>query len=225
MSQKQIFMSGEGNRYFGRNRALYENADTEHIPKSILFYGSYIRPGNRVLEIGCCNGINLFHLQSIVPCECFGIDPSQEAIVDGRQRFTNISLSTGTSDDLKFGSHEFDFVLFGFCLYLVDRELLPKTVAEADRVLKNNGFLGITDFDMDVPSIRPYKHMPGVYSYKMDYSRLSTAYPHYSFVSKINFSHSGDTFHSDPHERVAAPVLYKDTANAYACVGASDSLS
>jgi len=159
----------------------------------------------------------LHYLQSIVPCECFGIDPSTEAIEDGRQRFPNLTLAVGTSDGLKFASQDFDFVLFGFCLYLVDRELLPATVAEADRVLKPNGFLGITDFDMAVPTMQEYKHAQGVFTYKLDYSRLFTAYPHYVLVNKISFSHHGDTFHTDPHERLSATVLYKDPANAYAC--------
>ena len=68
--------------------------------------------------------------------------------------------------------------------------------------------------------MRPYKHKPSIFSYKMDYSRLFTAYPQYSLASKISFSHSGDTFHSDPQERLAATVLYKDTANAYVSVRA-----
>lgn len=218
--QKEIFLAGEGNRYFERNQSLYEYSVTEHTPPAIQFYSSYIRPGHKVLEIGCCNGVNLFRLQSVVPCECFGIDPSEEAIMDGRQKFKSLSLSVGTSDDLQFTAQEFDFVLFGFCLYLVDRELLPQTIAETDRVLKNKGFLGITDFDAAVPAMRPYKHKPGIFSYKMDYSRLFTAYPQYSLASKISFSHSGDTFHSDPQERLAATVLYKDTANAYVSVRA-----
>jgi adenylyltransferase/sulfurtransferase len=41
-----------------------------------------------------------------------------------------------------------DLVLFGFCLYLVDRKLISRVVAEADRVLKDTGFLGIVDFDV-----------------------------------------------------------------------------
>jgi SAM-dependent methyltransferase len=217
MSQKQIFMTGEGDQYFQRNRAHYVKDGDEPVPAPAQFYSACIKPGSKILEIGCCNGNHLHHLQSIVPCECFGIDPSASAIEDGRRRFPSLALAVGTSDALKFKSQDFDFVLFGFCLYLVDRELLPQTVAEADRVLKPNGFLGITDFDVAVPTIQPYKHAPGVFTYKLDYSRLFTAYPHYVLVNKISFSHHGDAFHADPRERLSATVLYKDPANAYAC--------
>ena len=213
MTQKQIFMNGEGNEYFHRNRAASENAD---VAKAIQFYSSYIKAGSKVLEIGCCNGANLSGLQSLVGCECFGIDPSEEAIADGRRRFPSLWLSAGTADELPFAPGEFDFVLFGFCLYLVDRELLPRTVAEGDRVLRSGGFLGITDFDAATPTVHRYKHASGVSTYKMDYSRLFTAYPHYSLVSKISYSHAADVFHPDPNERLASTVLFKDTEHAYA---------
>jgi SAM-dependent methyltransferase len=215
MNQTQIFLAEEGNRYFQRNSAVYVNADPAHVPQSMQFYGSYLKPGDKVLEIGCCNGVNLSRLASMVPCQCLGIDPSAEAIEDGRQRFPTISLSVGTADDLKFGSGMFDFVLFGFCLYLVDRTLLAKSIAEADRVLKSQGFLGITDFDVVVPSVQPYRHIPGLFTYKMDYSRLFTAYPHYALAGKIGFSHFGNDFHEDPNERLSSVILHKDVVNAY----------
>lgn len=51
-----------------------------------------------------------------------------------------------------------DFVILGFCMYVVDRRYLLKTAAEIDRILKRGGFLLIEDFDAPNPVLRPNKH-------------------------------------------------------------------
>src|ERR1700686_2394594 len=95
MNQTQVFLAEEGNRYFQRNSAVYVNADPAHVPQSMQFYGSYLKPVSKVLEIGCCNGVNLSRLASIVPCQCFEIDPSAVAIEAARQEFQPHPLPVG----------------------------------------------------------------------------------------------------------------------------------
>lgn len=215
-SQKDIFLNGgEGDRYFQRNNSKYLADAAEDMPRHLRFFNQFIREGDKVLEIGCATGINLQRLRNLTRCEGYGVDPSGDAITKGRAAFPELVLEVGTADELPYSQGDFDFVLFGFCLYVVDRVLLPKVVSEADRVLKNKGFLGITDFDAILPVMRPYRHVPGMFSYKMDYSRLFTAYPHYSLVEKINYSHSSEEFCEIPQERIASSVLFKDHSNAY----------
>jgi SAM-dependent methyltransferase len=207
--QKLAFLDTEGDRYFDRNGGRASS------PVLAGFYSKYIKSGYRVLEIGCSSGESLARLCSLSDSICFGIDPSEKAIGGGRKSYPNLQLFVGTADELPFDDYYFDFVLFGFCLYLIDRHLLPRAVAEADRVLKERAYLGITDFDCKVPIIKPYKHRPGINSYKQDYSLLFTAFPQYTMVDKVSFSHSGDRFVDDPNERLAAVLLYKDGENAY----------
>ena len=106
----------------------------------------------------------------------------------------------------------------GFCLYLVDRSLLQRVVAEADRVLANGGLLAILDFDPDVPCARPYHHRPGLMSYKMDYAALFLANPAYVLVDKLSTSHTTGQWDPDPQERVALSLSRKNLEQAYKAV-------
>ncbi|MFZ3266902.1 MAG: class I SAM-dependent methyltransferase [Terriglobales bacterium] len=210
--QKSVFLGGEGDAYLRRNLA---KLNAGNVSEDVRLFARYLKPCAKILEIGCANGVKLTQLQALVPCEGWGIDPSAEAIRTGSQRFPNLHLSVGTADQLEFPDASFDFVIFGFCLYLVDRPLLTRVMAEADRVLRDRGFLGITDFDAQTPLKRPYTHHPGVWSYKLDYGELFASLPHFVLADKISYSHSGGSFTFDPQERVASWVLAKDHEGVY----------
>lgn len=205
---------GAADAWFERNRTKL-GGDAEP-GKSTRFFARHIRPGQRVLEIGTANGHQLHRLKQIAGCDAYGIDPSPSAIADGRARYPGLALSVGTADKLDFPDGAFDAVIFGFCLYLVDRGLLMRSVAEADRVLARGGRLMIVDFDPAVPHRRPFVHQPGLWSYKMSYPDLWLASPDYALAEKFSYSHVDDGFHPDPDERVAAWVLVKqDGADSY----------
>ena len=125
------------------------------------------------------------------------------------------TLRTGTADELPYDDASFDVVWFGFCLYLVDRTLLMRTVSEADRVLRDGGVLAIVDFEPEAPCARPYSHRPGLLSYKMDHSRLFLANPAYVLAEKHATSHTTGRWEHDPQERVALTICRKDLEHAY----------
>jgi len=211
--QKSIFLNGEGDRYLRRNLAKLNQGS---VSEDVRFFARYIKPGAKVLEVGCANGVKLSQLQALVPCEGWGIDPSAEAIRTGGQQFPSLHMSVGTADQLEFLDASFDVVIFGFCLYLVDRPLLTRVMAEADRVLRDRGFLGITDFDAKAPLKRQYVHHAGVWSYKLDYGKLFATLPHFVLAEKISYSHEGGgRFAFDRQERLASWVLAKDHEGAY----------
>jgi ubiquinone/menaquinone biosynthesis C-methylase UbiE len=177
--------------------------------KSTLFFASFIRPTDRVLELGCANGYVLEQLRRQTGCACQGVDPSSLAIHNGSSRYPALSLSIGTADDLDLADGSFDVVLLGFCLYVTGRPRLPRVVAEVDRVLVDGGRLLLTDFDPIIPHRRADKHQPGLASFKTQYAGLWLANPQYVLVEKISFSHQAQTFHDDPAERVASWALAK----------------
>lgn len=215
--QRDIFLAGEGDAYFKRNAGAYSAAPgAAALPLSVL--QAYARPGARVLEIGCANGLNLETLRLRTGCECSGIDPSGEAVEAGRKAFPALDLQRATSDALPFADASFDLVWFGFCLYVTDRALLPRVVAEADRVLRDGGFLGIVDFDPDAPVQRGYRHASGVTTYKMDHAQLFLGFPQFVLVEKRSFSHRADAFDRDPGERLAVQVLHKHVGGGYAAI-------
>jgi len=217
--QTSLFVAAEGDNWFERNRdVLRRRANTSvEIPLSMIT--EIVPPGGSVLEIGCSNGSNLADLSRRISIRGYGVDPSAKAVADGAGSMPGIELSVGTANALPYPNGHFDVVWFGFCLYLVDRSRLTASVAEADRVLRDNGYLVITDFDPPHPCRRRYHHLEGVHSYKADYSKLFLANPAYTLVAKRSYSHAGPGFDPDPNERVATWVLAKSMTNAYQDIG------
>jgi SAM-dependent methyltransferase len=219
--QRDIFLGGEGDAYFRRNAPAYasQEAGRTSLPLQVLKH--YVRPGARVLEIGCSNGLNLEALRRQAGCVGSGVDPSAEAVEAGKRDFPSLDLQRATADALPFADASFDLVWFGFCLYVTDRALLPRVVAEADRVLKDGGFLAIVDFDPGASMKRRYHHAEGITTYKTDYAQLFLGFPQYVLVEKRSFSHTGERFDSDPGERLAIQVLNKHLAGGYAAIDPS----
>lgn len=176
IDQSAIFAQGEGNRWFQRNK----DAPRNHIVNAILT--SIDCKPKTIVEVGCGYGRYLNEMQRTYQCECIGFDPSTEAIDYGRRKFPKLDLRFGT--DGSFAGIKMDILVFGFCLYLTDRKKLFRVVDDADWCLNENGYLVIHDFDQEKPEKVPYHHADGVYSYKMDYSKLWLANPAYQLLSK-----------------------------------------
>lgn len=170
--QKDIFLLSEGNAYFHRNKNKYKTPD----PVLDAISALKLKPRS-VLEIGCGDGWRLGQLKG---SSCFGIDPSLDATNYGTKKY-GAHLMRGTAENIAAMSESFDAVIFGFCLYLCDREDLFKIAAEADRVLKDRGYLFIYDFNQESEDV-PYKHRDGVVSYKMNYGRMFDWHPSYGLV-------------------------------------------
>ena len=211
-AQKTAFLNGEGDAWFERN-SHYEVEKFDHVDNEIL---QHLPKGNSVLEIGCADGRRLARIQKILGTDIklVGIDPSTAAIEQGLTTFQGIDLRIGTDDDLP-KDELFETVILGFCLYLCDRALLSKIVSEVDRVLADDGTLIITDFDPPHPRIRQYRHHEGLWSYKMDYSALFTALPHFCQSAKRSMSHQGADWEMSESERIAVWVLKKHINAGY----------
>ncbi len=213
MNQSAIFLEGEGDNYFLRNKAALE---VKTAASEVTWLGQALSPfhdkiGN-VLEIGCSNGAKLEQICAFLGAKGQGIDPSKQAVDEGNRRLSGsgTQLQVGTASRLPFDGRSFDFVYFGFCLYLLDRQDLFAAMAEADRVLKFGGFLAITDFDPIHRHKRPYRHKDGVFSFKQDYAKMFTESGLYYVASKNSFSHRQTFFDTDGDERVSTTLLFKE---------------
>lgn len=210
MSQKSQFLQGEGDAWFHRNREAIAHRklpEDDPILMEILELPG-INPGSsRILEIGCGDGSRLEWLMKM-GAECYGIDPSAEAISFAKKR--GIHAQQGVADALPYGSRSFDIVILGFCLYLCDRDDLFKIAYEVDRVLGASGWILIIDFFSPCPGERPYVHRPGILSYKMDYSALFSWHPHYRCMTQKIRGHADHlTYIDDPEEWMSISVIRK----------------
>ncbi len=215
MKQSEIFLNSEGDGYFRRNQLSLADrerrAETDPLMRCVTTLSLHPR---RILEIGCSNGWRLDRMKREFGADCSGIDPSAEAVLHGSARYPAIALTTGTAELLPYPCDAFDLVIFGFCLYLCDRQDLFRIAAESDRVLADGGCLMILDFHPPIPYRNPYSHLDGLYSYKMDYSQMYLWNPAYTLVARHVFAeHGADRTHAD--ERLSVSALRKDLANAY----------
>lgn len=207
--QRDVFLGGEGNAWFDRNSTgelAVSTLDTRLV--------AHVQAGSSVLEVGCADGRKLAVLAQLVPGRFVGLDPSAEAILEGQTRWPTLDLCVGSADSLPF-EEQFDVVILGFFLYLCDRSLLPRVIAEADRVLADGGTLAVIDFDPPYPTRRPYRHCEGLWSFKLDYASLFLAFPSYALAEKIPFHHGGDGWSKDGTERIAMSILKKDLSAGY----------
>jgi len=207
--QKYIFLKGEADAWFKRNCKTFEKTDFRQDEICLLVtdicesYNCQLR----ILEVGCSGGDRLKFLSDILNCEVHGIDPSEMAV--GRCRANNINALVGTADHLPYEDSFFDILIFGFCLYLCDRDDLFKIVSEANRVLKDEGWVIIKDFYAKQPMKRFYQHADEVYSYKMDYASLFTCHPNYVNYHQQLFHHKSLKMTDSSDDWVAVSAIRK----------------
>jgi ubiquinone/menaquinone biosynthesis C-methylase UbiE len=210
MSQKDILLRFEGNEWYKRNKhRLGMNGNDDPIIN--IFLQMEIK-AQYILEIGCSNGWRINALQKLHNASYFGIDPSEDAIMDGTRMFPKISLQVGTAESLPFESMKFDVVIYGFCLYLCDRNDLFRIACEGDRVLNNNGALIIYDFNSPFPYWNKYEHDPRIKAYKMNYADMFTWNPSYMIIYHHMFYHSKEDKVDNPDERLSVTLLKKNTS-------------
>lgn len=175
--QSSAFSCGEGDAWHSRNEYAKLNPI---VVRELLS----IKSGPKtIVEIGCGDGRYLNEMQKHYACNCVGYDPSIEAVVSGTETYPNLYLRQENHGVLEFIPHT-DVIVFGFCLYLVDRQDLFQIVANADKALRDGGHIIIHDFEPKLPHRVPYHHKDGIWTYKMDYPALWLANPAYRYVSE-----------------------------------------
>jgi SAM-dependent methyltransferase len=214
--QKDAFTGSEADAWYRRNRVGPADVDEKGREDRVLraFRQAQVAP-RKVLEVGCSNGWRLECLRREYGAECFGIEPSSEAVADAKALFPEVRVVKGTADELPAEDGEFDAVILGFFLYLCDRQDLFRIACEVDRALSDPGYLFVYDFFSPTPYRNRYRHKEGLFSYKMDYSRLFDWNPAYTRIHHVVFAHPGAPDVDDPDWRLAVTVLRKCLKTAY----------
>lgn len=202
--QSDIFRQGEGDAWFERN--FYKIQDQEDADPVLPLLSRHIGGTYRALEFGCANGARLERLRTLRYIRWgYGVDASRAAIANGASRFRKLKLKQGLVADYRPRA-KMNIIIYGFCLYVCDPEELSSIAAAGDRALLDGGHIIIHDFDGEYPHSVPNKHVEGLMTYKMDWSKLWLANPAYRLVEKVVIP-----------DGTAVWLLKKDQKGAFPC--------
>ncbi|MBU0667296.1 MAG: class I SAM-dependent methyltransferase [Nanoarchaeota archaeon] len=209
-NQQDTFLASEGNKWFERNKNSLL-ADEKDLPIRIITLYN-LKPKN-ILEIGCSNGFRLRFLKKKLMCNCTGIEPSEQAIEDGKNKYKDIRFVRGVCSNIPLNK-TFDLIIVNFVLHWVDRNNLNKCISEIDRLLKTNGHLILGDFLPDKPTINKYHHLPesDVKTFKQDYANLFVSSKEYIHLAHLSTTHSNLKkliSEKNSNERVSVSLLLK----------------
>lgn len=162
----------------------------------------------KVLEVGCSSGWRLEKLRDTRGWSVYGVDPSQSAITKAMSR--GINAQVGTAEKLAYPNNSFDLIIFGFCLYIADREDLFSIASEANRVLKDDSWVGILDFWSAKHRSVNYAHHPDVKTHKFDNTQIFSWHPFYSVMDNVVRDHNSGGYTDDAEMLISASILRKD---------------
>ena len=110
-----------------------------------------IRPGHRVLEIGCGTGNLMLLAKRLHPdAEVVGLDPDPKALARARRKAGRkalpVRLDLGFAQELPYPDASFDRVLSALMFHHLGPDEKEKALREVRRVLKPGGSLHLLDF-------------------------------------------------------------------------------
>ena len=216
VEQGDAFRQGEGDGWFKRNLEGFQI-----FPSRVKFCDWAIESGvksDTYLEIGAGNGIPAAYTASRFQAKAYGIEPSAMSVNTWEERSQHteggdrLQMLQGSAKELPFEDSSFDIVVFGFCLYLVDRKELLRSLSEADRVLKDKGILVIDDFEPPSQYSNEYSHYEGLYSFKANYSHMFENTGIYRHLQKFQYQLGADSLSNfgDYNKLCALNILQKD---------------
>jgi len=116
----------------------------------ILLFKKYLHDEMSVLDIGCGTG-RLYQLfKEFQGVDYLGLDQSEEQIKMAKKDFPNNNYLLAEMTNLPLENKKFDFI---FCIatlhHLPDEISREKALLEMKRVLKSDGYLFLTNWNMD----------------------------------------------------------------------------
>ena len=217
-SQDDVFVASEGDKWFERNRKALEQFDTELDPVLRLMELYGLRPA-QALEVGAANGCRLAAVADRYNSRVIAVEPSWEAIKDGRARFSNVSFVRGAAYSIPL-KETFDLIIVNFVFHWIDRTNLFPSISEIDRLLGDGGLLVLGDFLPFNAAKVSYHHLKDktVFTYKQDYAEIFLASGLYDMVALLTTSHTSKDLvaNASQKEKVGTWLLRKTLDDHYA---------
>ena len=120
--------------------------------RRVLIDQADLRPGHRILDIGCGTGTLLVRLKQRHPdVDARGLDPDPKALARATRKAhradVSIQLDRGFSDELPYPDASFDRVFSSFMFHHLEPAARPTTLQEVRRVLKPDASFHLLDFE------------------------------------------------------------------------------
>ena len=130
-----------------------------------------LKPGMRILDIGCGPGtITIGFAECVHPGETIGVDldleQTEKVALRAVSDHLNLRFEQASAYALPYGDESFDAVFMSALIGNLQRPI--KALSEAFRVLRNEGVMGVKEFDQ----------------------RANIIYPEFEFQSRVNDLHN-----------------------------------
>lgn len=134
----------DGERKYGYGGYYYDGRWQAVAKKLIDHYN--LKPGDKILDVGCGKGFLLYDLSIAVPgIEVKGIDISSYAIENAKEEIKD-KLIAGNASSLPFKDNEFDLIISLNTLHNLPCYMLEKALKEMERVGKKNKYLVVESY-------------------------------------------------------------------------------
>lgn len=134
----------DGPRDYGYGGYKYDGRWVPVAKDIVRYFG--LRPGSRVLDMGCAKGYLVFDLLNAQPgLEAFGLDISEYALMNCHPGVVG-RLHLGSCDHLPFPDGAFDCVISLDTVHNLPREGAKKALAEIQRVSNGRAFVRVDSY-------------------------------------------------------------------------------
>jgi SAM-dependent methyltransferase len=145
LAKKWGFDYWDGDRKICYGGYRYMEGRWEKVARAMVeHYG--IKPGDKILDVGCGKGFLLYDFTKIVPAlELHGIDISEYAIANAKEEIKD-RLQVGNATSLPYPDNYFDFVFSITTLHNLHCYDLDKALREIERVGKKNKYICVESY-------------------------------------------------------------------------------
>jgi ubiquinone/menaquinone biosynthesis C-methylase UbiE len=189
---KDEFWRTDGFAWYERNRGKFLDEKTDPIMRAIrrMKY-----PPKKVLEFGCSDGYRLQWIHDLYAAKVTGCEISSDVVQKGKGLHPDVELWACSVSEFERNTGSFDLIIFGFCLYLVDVDVLFRVATNTDLMLKNKGSIIVWDYMPEKDHLfRRYLHNYRVNEHHQDFRKMFTWHPYYKQVYFDDTAPEGPVF-------------------------------
>jgi len=132
--------------------AMLKSHDDLYIPKFVDYVKKFVKPGSKLIDIGCGRGSSTAILSKTY--NVIGTDLSAKFIAYAKQNYKGVKFQVCSALDLPFKNSSFDAaVSYGVVEHITD---VPKFLDESIRVTRPGGFVIVVSPNLTSP-LRPLR--------------------------------------------------------------------